>query len=491
MGTLVAVARFVAPFIILLSAGYYIGALPFQQPEPDNAELAEAQAELEAAEAALQKAKQKFSALAENTERTTDERAVLVETSVTETWTKPFTIETEGEAVRYRILTVPAEVAGRIRTKTEFSRGGNFVKAGTPLFEIDPTDYQLEVDRLTAQLRQSAADLQSVDVDEDNTKQLLALAAEDLALQTRQLRRFQSGFDRSAITENDLEQIQRQELTARNSQQTLKNQMRSLAQKRKTVQAGLDLVQAQLNRAKKDLERTKISAPITSSVIDDIVEEGNYVKPGDPLVHLSDTSRMEVKCTLEAEELAWIWLAGDPGTSSSTSKDVDPLTSRFEIPEMPCDIIYELQGAQAIWKAKLSRYEGVGVDQDTRTIACRALVPNPREVQIKTYGNLPTGVTPPSLMSGLFVTVRIPVTSPVAVLSIPATAVRPGGQVWVNRDGKLDVLDVSISRVEGDKALILRSNTKLREGDRVIVSPLPAVRSGMKLTEQSPREAGQ
>ena len=39
-------------------------------------------------------------------------------------------------------------------------------------------------------------------------------------------------------------------------------------------------------------------------------EEGDYIKPGDPLVHVSDSSRMEIKCSLKSEELAWVWQQG-------------------------------------------------------------------------------------------------------------------------------------------------------------------------------------
>ena len=62
-------------------------------------------------------------------------------------------------------------------------------------------------------------------------------------------------------------------------------------------------------------------------------------------------------------------------------------------------------------------------------------------------------------------------------------AVRPGGQVWLNRDGKLDVIEVSLAHVEGETALIRSAGSGIAAGDLVIVSPLVSVVEGMSLKE--------
>ena len=479
--------RFLAPLLIVGAGAHYAGF--FSKSEVSDTEITEAQSELDTAEKAYQKARAKYEALTANNPRPTEAAVVLVETDVISEWQQPFTLETEGEAVRYRILTVPTQIGGRIAAKSDACRGGRFVKANTLLFEIDATDYQLDVDRLLAQKRQSEADLKAIDVDEQGTQTLLALAEEDYKLQRKQLERFKTLFSRKATTENELEQVQRQELTARNNRQSLRNQLKVLAQKRVTLAAGCDLVDAQLRRAQADLERTKIVSPVDATVIDDIAEVGNYVKPGDPLVHLSDSSRMEVKLELRASELSWVWLAGRPGLSAAETVEQSAEQTLFEIPRMPCEIEFELQGAKAVWNGVLSRYEGTGIDPNTRTFPCRVLVEKPREVTIRDSGNLPTGVSPPSLLSGMFVTVRIPINSPVPILSVPATAVRPGGQLWLNREGKLKIVNVNVARTENSTALILKAGTDLQPGERVVVSPMSAVREGMLLKDQTPNSS--
>jgi hypothetical protein len=96
-----------------------------------------------------------------------------------------------------------------------------------------------------------------------------------------------------------------------------------------------------------------------------------------------------------------------------------------------------------------------------------------------------TQVSPPTLLSGMYVTVRIPIDSPVQLLQVPAESIRPGGQIWVVRDGKLKVVSISLVRVDGDLALVRRDEETLKAQDVVIVSPLASVTDGMPVTVAS------
>ena len=211
----------------------------------------------------------------------------------------------------------------------------------------------------------------------------------------------------------------------------------------------------------------------------DEVEQGDYIKPGEVLIHISDGSRMEVKTQLRSEELAWVWQQQVDGRRVSTGID-DPLN----IPKVPCEVGFRFEGVETIWDGHLARLEGTGIDRDTRMFPCRVLVEKPRETR---FNDSVAGATisPPTLLSGMFVTVRIPVESPLPLLQLPLEAVRPGGHLWVMRDSRLKTLEVSLAHVEDEIALIRKDGSGLIEGDRVIVSPLASVRDGMLLTETS------
>lgn len=437
--------------------------------------------------------------------------APLVETAPVTPWDKPFHLDTDGEATSYRVLTVGAEVTGRILKKSEETRSGTFVNEGDVLFEVDSVNYQLEEQRLQARVDQATQELKAIEVDLQNGMSLLKLAREDNELQKDHLERVKTAAARKAASEAELDNAARLELTSRNAVQIQQNQLNTLAQTKKTKEAALKLAEAELQRTRVDLDRCRILSPITGRIVDDMKEEGDYVKPGDTLVHISDSSRMEVKCSLKGQELAWIWQhgqqAGEPpiatsetsakteaaaaentASSSDTNSTPEPRKADpFQMPNVPCEIAFEFEGVETIWDGYLSRYEGSGMDRATRMFPCRVIVDAPE----KTRSNSPEGsrqVSPPTLLSGMYVTVRIPIDSPVPLLQVPAESIRPGGQLWIVRDGKLKVISISLVRIDGDVALVRQDEQSLKAQDVVIVSPLASVTDGMPVTISSAAE---
>lgn len=404
----------------------------------------------------------------------------VVTARVTE-WNQPFEINVDGEAATYRIVTVGAEVAGRITSKAEITRSGTFVRKGDLLFEIDATKYQLEIDHLTAQLQQIDEELKAIDVDGANTAKMVKLTEEDLTLQQKHLRRMQALLARRTANETEVDAAMKQELMARNALQTQKNQQSSLTQQRSTKLAGKKLIQTQLERAEVDLRRCTVVSPLDGRIVDDAVEEGDYIKEGELLVHISDSARMEIKTKLRAEEVAWVWQQHAVIAKLSGKSEVsdDPLN----LPKIPCEVGYVFEGVETIWDGYVARIEGTGIDRDTRTFPCRILVEEPQQTRFNDSSGGQVNVSPPTLLSGMFVNVRIPVESPVQLLRVPVEAIRPGGQIWVDRDGSLDISDIKLANVHGRDALIRQVGSGLQKDDRVIVSPLTSVREGMSIIE--------
>lgn len=428
--------------------------------------------------------------------------APLVDIADVLAWDQPFHLDIDGEAATYRVLTVGAEVTGRVALKSANTRSGSFVNKGDVLFEIDPVNYELELQRLQARVDQSRAELVAVDVAIENTKSLLQLASEENQLQKSHLERVRSLFERKATSESEMDTASRQELTSRNAMQTQENQLNTLLQDKKTKEAALKLAEAELERAQIDLKRCIIQAPITGRIVDDIKEEGDYVKPGDDLVHVSDSARMEIKCSLKSEELAWVWQQGliqdtpPIATSASTNElaetpaaaDANRIADPFKIPQVPCEIVFNFQGVETIWDGKMSRYEGTGMDRETRMFPCRVIVEDPGKTRVEGAGI--TRVAPPTLLSGMYVTVRIPIKSRVPLLQVPAVAIRPGQQLWLVRDGKLQIIDVMLARIFETSALVQQhEDSVLRVGDKVVISPLASVTNGMAVTVQTPADA--
>ena len=407
--------------------------------------------------------------------------AALVETAEVASYDEPILIELDGEASTYRIITVGAEVTGKIVNKPDNVRGGNFVRTGDLLFQIDPLSYQLQVKQLSAQLEQIKAELQANDIDQANTSALISLAEEDWQLQKNLVARTKKLYERNGSTESALETAMKQEITSRNGVQSLKNQLRTLVQAKITKEANQKLIQAQLEQAEVDLKRCRVESPIDGRLVDDIIEQGDYVRPGDPLVHISDSSKMEIKCQMLSEELAWVWQQ-QIASMNQQGVELDEKDPIKLIAPVPCEVVFEFEGIETIWDGFLDRYEGTGIDRETRTFPCRVVVPHPTKTRTSSSQGGRTGVRPPVLLSGMYVTVRIPVESSVELLQIPIESVRPGGTVWTAHENTLHIVDVSLARTIDDIALIRRGDG-IQPGDKVIISPLASVAGNMAVRE--------
>lgn len=423
------------------------------------------------------------------------DRGVLVETDQVQAFDGTILIDIDGVATPFRRVTLAAEVDGRIVEKSPKSRGGKVVEENAELLVIDPTDYSLEVARLQTQLRQANEELASVEVDISNTQELVELAQENLDLWQRELARQVKLARSTAVTEASLDDTRRQELSGRNSLQTQKNQLASLAKRKSMLEAARDNIAVQLQQAEAVLARTRVRAPMMGTVITSHVEEGDYVREGDPLVEISAARPMEVRCNLRIDQLYWVWLAGARQAEAATRLPDAPTPPPvgWEIPQLPVEVMYDFGGEQYIWDGILFRYDGTGLDEQTRTVPCRVLVEDPLQARLAKRTAQPTGsngrpggrnVELPNvrLFSGMYVDVRIRIEPPVPLLAIPNAALRPGNQVWVVRDGRLTIRPVEIAKVEDSIVLVRSADPNLVPGDRVVTSPLAAVQDGMDVT---------
>jgi len=178
-------------------------------------------------------------------------------------------------------------------------RDNQQVKAGDPLLEIDPKDYetavaqaQADLDTMRGELKQAQA---QVLVDEAKAAQQTAAmtaAAAQAHLAKSDLERYQALESRAvARTQLDLEQTQAESTSA--SLEAARNQAKAAdaqlgltrvsleAAAAKVQQAEAKLAQAQLN-----LSYTKISAPTQGRVTQRTVEQGAYLQTGQSLLAL-------------------------------------------------------------------------------------------------------------------------------------------------------------------------------------------------------------
>ncbi len=410
--------------------------------------------------------------------------APKVETITVQPHTGGLDFTVDGLVVPFREIDLAAEVAGRIAKRSEKCRAGTYVTAGTPLIEIDGRDYELETERLRRELAQAAVQLEELDVEVSNTKSLVGVAKEQHALQRKELQRNEQLASRKIVSDTELEKAKREELAALNSVIQLENQLQLLNTRRNRLVSAHDLCQSQLEKAQLDLARTKVVAPIDGVIIREMVEEDSYVQKGTSLAKIEDTSAVEVKCNLRMEDLYWLWAQAD----GAPVGDAGAMTRDYQIPHAPVHVGYELGGRRYRWEGVLSRFDGIGLDERTRTVPCRVLVSKPREVQVVNQGdqNL-ANVGPPALVRGMYVTVSVHAQPRMTLLEIPQQSLQPGNRVWQVADGKLTVHQVRVADANEDQVLIYSDGSGLQPGMKLVSSPLAVAVDGMAVEEQSAR----
>lgn len=404
--------------------------------------------------------------------------ATPVRTTDVRSETGGLTIEADGVVVPLREVTLAAEVGGRVLRKSDACNEGQFVKAGTPLIEIDPRDYQLDVERLERELKQAGHALEEIDEEIVQNATSVDLAKRQVELARREAGRLETLKAGKIVTESEHDRAIREELTAANALTALEGQKRVLSKRRNRLVEAEALASTMLEKAKLDLSRTRIVTPVDGIVVEDKVEQDSFVAKGTPLVTIEDTRSAEVRTSLPMDDVARVWGGRRNGDAARAAHDQL---------DTPATVVFTVGDAAYEWKGVLSRQEGRGLDEKTRTLPCRVLVAEPRGVTaIDRYGaplaSLPAGA-PHSLLRGMFVEVRVHVDATEPLVSIPEEAQRPSGDVWVIRDGRLVILNPRPVQVAAGRVVFDSETSGLRPGDRVVTSQISQPRAGMEIVE--------
>ena len=307
------------------------------------------------------------------------------------------------------------------------------------------------------------------------------------------------------MTSSDLERAEANELAARSAVVTQRNRQRLLETSRARLESARDLANSKLNKAKLDLKRTELVAPVDGVVVADMVEADAYVQKGTQLLVLEDTSKTEVKCKLEMEDLFWLWNRRSKAKAPAIPVNVG---RAYEIPATPVQVIYRLawrKDIEFVWNGTLSHYDGIGLDEKTRTVPCRIVVDDPQAQTKRRRGvsnvaatALPGLSGPPALVRGMFVTVRLQLDPDVQLMRVPEESLRPGNTLWCVRDDprqpgtqRLHIVPVHFVSLETEYdesgmphryvLVYVNDPSQLSKGDRVVTSPLASVTHGIQV----------
>ena len=377
----------------------------------------------------------------------------------------------DGVVAPYREVKIAAEATGRIVHKADNCRVGRVVQLGERLMQIDPRDYKYHVDRLEQQLAEAENRLVELAVQIRSAKQQLQLAEEDVTIQKRFVARLERLVKSNATSKNDLDTARRNELNSRIALQTQRDQLQLYQARKRGLQSNQRRIYTELNQARVELDRTEIYSPLDGVITEEHAEQDSYVQEGTTVLVIRDGSRLDVRCSLQTNEMHWLWAAQGSGT-------VPDERAPLEFPETPVRVVYKIDQDEFAWDGVLARYDGGGVDSQTRMIPCRVHVLSPEVVSRVRPAGRGTMASPPTLMVGMFVEVRVQVTPHRRLLRLPVAAVHPGKRVWVVAAGKLDPRQVEVAASYEDEILVYEGADALVGGELVVVSPLASPQAG-------------
>lgn len=343
-------------------------------------------------------------------------------------------IEVSGTVVPFRELQLAAEVAGRIIEKDPSARSGNYVTKGQVLYRIDPRDYELAVERLQRKRDQEEATLRELSQDVENSNQLLAVAEEEVKLAENEVQRFES-LKSNFSSQAELDQARRSRLTAMNQRIGVLNQLRAYESSRTRLELAIKLAETELEQASLDLTRTVIRSPVSGRIVAEQVEADSFVQRGTQLVTIEDTEKVEVACNVRMDQLYWV--LDQQALSAEKPQNAGQIT-RFQLPPTPVEIRFTAGGRESTeyqWIGKLDRYDGAGLDAQSRTVPLRVVVDKPSEFKLRgSDSENSTSLGPPMLVRGMFVDAVIKAKPATPLLLVPKLSVKPATnsyQIWM------------------------------------------------------------
>ncbi len=362
-----------------------------------------------------------------------------------------------------------SEVSGRIININPRLKNGNIIKAGTDLLHIDPTDYQLTLSQLNAELSE-------VNIREENTRALLIIEKRNLSLAKSNFKRKEKLRKKGTTSQSSLDQAEQSLLASKIAVQNLEN---SIA----LIPAERDVLLAKLAQSRRNLDHTIIYAPFDMRVANLQIENNEYVALGKSLFNGDSIDKVEILAQVPVSAMPSLLLAkinekqlNDNGYNNQT--DIQELSSTpiSETTGLKASIWMKMGNKDISWAGKVVRIADT-VDIKTQTIGVIVAVDNP-------YKNISVGSRPP-LVKGMFVKVNITGAILKKSLVIPRIAIRQGIVNIANNENRLERRKVNVIFSQGDISII---KDGIYIGEKVIISDLIPAVEGMLLNTNNDDE---
>ncbi len=193
---------------------------------------------------------------------------------------------------------IAAEVGGLIIEIPEGIKDGSHVSRGDILVRIDSRQFDKQLNRAQGLLADVEAQLDRLDVEKENAQRLIAIARQEVKVNHDEYKRLADLFEREVASKKEWDFARLAYQRASRELQSLENQL-ALIEPRKAAQAAAGIARtADVELAALNVERCTVKAPFTGQLQELLVEVGDRVGIGSPIVHMIDPRRIEVPIEL-------------------------------------------------------------------------------------------------------------------------------------------------------------------------------------------------
>jgi len=337
------------------------------------------------------------------------------------------TFEEEGEVVSEIQRPVYPAYGGKIVSLLVTE--GQAVKKGDLLAKIDTKELKLHLEELKAEQVES------------NLKQLsIEQAQRELQAAIKNLERISLLYKEGAVTESEYEE-------AKNTVEAAEN---NLQQQKQFYTGSKEVLEAQINLLKHKIDNCSITAPVSGTVSNLSVKEGQVVSPNSPIMTIFRKGSYEVEVYVLAEDISNI----EEGMKVELVLEKNNEDVRFE------------GVVKAVAPSAVETISALGLEEKRVKVTVKPVTPDKLE-----------------LRPGYELDVVFTTNKQENRLVVPKTALFPYGNgeaLWVVREGKAKVQPVKTG-FENERDIVIEDG--IREGDFIILNPqLEGLKEGKKIS---------
>ena len=374
-----------------------------------------------------------------------------------------------GTAEPIRRVMVSAQVSGEVLHVSERLKVGESVQSAGPrtgpatdenaspgppgdlLVRIDQKAYLQQVALAKQRINEEVSMQGQLDQEETNAREMLAKVDADYQIYKKEYIRIQDLKKKEFATPSELSRVELQLRQYQQQQLLHQHTLKMIPKRREQSDSRLELRETERKIAETNLGHTDVRPPFSGMLTKVMVEKGQYVRVGEPLVQLSDLSKVEVPVPL-------------------TLEDHRKLQDLLDHSQYPYAELAVNETAKSMWHGQVVRL-AKEADESTRTIMAFIQINNKDQK------------TP--LLPGTFVHARINGPILTNVVAVPRDGIINTGKLLIAREGRVEEREITIDGFLRSMAIV---SSGVDDGEQMITTNLDVLDGGDQVRLETHRE---